>query len=362
MSSTPDSVQLRSRELWAQAFPQDTSAYLDLYFARCCTPDLNLTITDETDEKIVAAGQLLPFAFNFAGKRMPVTYVSGLAVDAARRGKGFGTRWMAEAHRRMHAEGSILSVLIPENDDVRAWYEHSARGNYATVSHRFTIPLLEEGEPPRAGMPDIVEEHEVSSEIWRFYNTFGGRHPYEIRHTRDSLDFAVRGELVDGAQLFVARRRGKIVGFCVAAEEAYPAGHEVSEGESRCTRIRFMLTTDTNIVFYFARRLTDLYGRKVFMTGGCPVRGFEGSVPYAMARVVNVPAFLDHVLRVMPGLQMLVAVEGDEHVPDNNGYYRMYGGRWERIPHRPESVVSVGELAARFLGSQATQFPLMLDE
>jgi len=98
------------------------------------------------------------------------------------------------------------------------------------------------------------------------------------------------------------------------------------------------------------------------MTGGCPVRGFDGSVPYAMARVINVPAFLDHVLTVLPGLQMEFGVEGDEHIPANNGYYRLFGGRWQRIETRPSSIVTPGELAARFLGSQATQMPLLLDE
>ena len=151
------------------------------------------------------------------------------------------------------------------------------------------------------------------------------------------------------------------MGFCLAFAEPYPAGYEAPAGE-QCTRIRFMLTTDPHIVFYFARRLTDLHNRKVFMTGGCPVRGFEGSVPYAMARVVNVPAFLDHVLTVLPGLQMEFGVEGDEHLPANNGYYRLFGGHWQRISSRPSSIVTPGELAARFLGSQATQLPLLLDE
>ena len=361
MSSTPDNTLLRSRELWAQAFPEDKPEFLDLYFSRCYSPERSLTLTEENGDQIVAAGQLLPYAFNFGGRRLPAAYVSGLVVAPEARGKGMGSQWMAEAHRRMHAEGQVLSFLIPDGDDLRKWYEQPARGAYDTVAHRFTIPLLDEGEPPRAGMPDITEERELSEELWRFYNTFGGRHPYEVRHDRDSLDVAIRSVLIDGGQLFVARRRCKIVGFCLALAEAYPAGYESPAGE-QCTRIRFILATDPHIVFYFARRLTDLLGRKVFMTGGCPVRGFEGSVPYAMARVVHVPAFLDHVLTVLPGLQMEFGVEGDEHVPTNNGYYRLFGGTWHRIPTRPSSIVTPGELAARFLGSQATQLPFMLDE
>ena len=361
MSSTPDNILLRSRELWAQAFPEDKPEFLDLYFSRCYTAERNLTLTEEGSDQIMAAGQILPLAFNFGGRRLSAGYVSGLVVDPASRGKGLGGRWMAEAHRRMHAEGQVLSLLIPDGDELRNWYAQGAHGAYDTVSHRFTIPLLEEGEPPRAGMPDITEEYELSTELWRFYNTFGGRHPYEVRHDRDSLEVGIRSALIDGGQLLVARRRRKIVGFCLAFAEPYPAGYEAPAGE-QCTRIRFMLTTDPHIVFYFARRLTDLHNRKVFMTGGCPVRGFEGSVPYAMARVVNVPAFLDHVLTVLPGLQMEFGVEGDEHLPANNGYYRLFGGRWQRISSRPSSIVTPGELAARFLGSQATQLPLLLDE
>ena len=113
-----------------------------------------------------------------------------------------------------------------------------------------------------------------------------------MRHDRDSLEVGIRfgsHSTADNSSWRVGRR--KIVGFCLAFAEPYPAGYEAPAGEL-CTRIRFMLTTDPHIVFYFARRLTDLHNRKVFMTGGCPVRGFEGSVPYAMARVVDVLGFL----------------------------------------------------------------------
>ena len=67
-------------------------------------------------------------------------------------------------------------------------------------------------------------------------------------------------------------------------------------------------------------------------------------------------------LTVLPWSQMEFGVEGDEHLPANNGYYRLFGGRWQRISSRPSSIVTPGELAARFLGSQATQLPLLLDE
>ena len=207
MSSTPDNILLRSRELWAQAFPEDKPEFLDLYFSRCYTPERNLTLTEENSDEIVAAGQILPLAFNFGGRRLSAGYVSGLVVDPASRGKGLGARWMAEAHRRMHAEGQVLSLLIPDGEELRNWYAQGAHGAYDTVSHRFTIPLLEEGEPPRAGMPDITEEHELSTELWRFYNTFGGRHPYEVRHDRDSLEVGIRSALIDGGQLLVAVAR-----------------------------------------------------------------------------------------------------------------------------------------------------------
>ena len=67
MSSTPDNTLLRSRELWAQAFPEDQPEFLDLYFSRCYTPERNLTLTGDDSDEIVAAGQILPFAFNFGG-------------------------------------------------------------------------------------------------------------------------------------------------------------------------------------------------------------------------------------------------------------------------------------------------------
>ena len=131
MSSTPDNTLLRSRELWAQAFPEDQPEFLDLYFSRCYTPERNLTLTGDDSDEIVAAGQILPFAFNFGGRRLSAGYVSGLAVAPESRGKGLGSRWMAEAHRRMHAEGQVLSLLIPPS----ALPAHSRQRRVAQLVH-----------------------------------------------------------------------------------------------------------------------------------------------------------------------------------------------------------------------------------
>ena len=81
-----------------------------------------------------------------------------------------------------------------------------------------------------------------------------------------------------------------------------------------------------------------------------------------MARVVNAERFLRTVLAAHQDFQIHIGVDGDLDVPENNGYYRIHGGRLEITDSKPESIVTPGGLAAMFIGAQPTYMEMMLDE
>lgn len=361
MLLSPENIQQQTRALWETTHPELTADFLDLYFQRRYADERNVTVRH--DAQVKAAVQILPFKFLFGGKALPVGVFNGLCAESGANHEKNIAQVVRQAHRKMYEEGQLLSFLIPEDEKQRKAFEKEQMGSFWTATHRLLVPF----ETPEDYRPDlnlnIMPENTWGRELWTFYNTFGGRHDYEIRHDRDSFETAVTWHLQQGGQLFVARRRGKIVGFCLVCKQPRILKSGKPSKKDCYGHIRFMLTTDPNVVYHFRRRIGELLEvEEVAVVGGCPGHGFKEAKPYAMARVVDVLGFLKFLGRVHPGLQLTVGIENDEDIPENNGYYELFEGEVTLLEERPDNVLTAGGLAALLLGSQPVQLPLLLDD
>lgn len=363
MLLTPEETLCQTRDLWQRCFPEDSPEFLDLYFEERYTHDRNLTL--RRDGRVVAATQIFPFKFRFASHPIPVAYVSGLCVAPEHRQQGLGAQLLRDAHRKMYDEGRLLSLLIPADEKLRRWYESDRHGAYWTATHRLAVDVTAKAVVPPSLSPDIIieGEEEWGNDLWTYYNTFGGRHPYEIKLDQDAFFAAIQAHDLQGGLVLVARRRRRIVGFCLALREGklLKSGKRSVKNFHGC--IRFLLTTDERIMCALQARALALLGvKELMMVGGCPARGFQGARPYAMARVVNVRKFLAFIGRIYPGLQLHVGIENDFDIPENNGYYELMEGHLSITDRRPDNIITPGGLAALFLGAQPVLLPMMLDE
>lgn len=361
MLLTPENILQQTRTLWEQQYPSATTAFADLYFQRRYTDERNVTIRH--DGSVRSAVQVLPYKFLFGGKSTPIGFLSGIALSEDDAKHSLLTQTLREAHRKMYEDGQLISFFVPEDEKLRKAIEKDNIGSYWTATHLLLVPF----DVPEDYRPDlyldIMAEDTWGRELWTFYNTFGGRHDYEIRHDRDSLEAAITAHLQEGGKLFVARRRGKIVGFCLAIRQGKVLKSGKASTKQFYGHIRFMLTTDQQVVYHFRHRVGQLLEvDEVAVIGGCPGHGFPESKPYAMARIIDVLGFLRFLGRVHPGLQLTVGVENDEDLPENNGYYELFEGEVRVLEHRPDNVLTAGGLAALLLGSQPVQLPLMLHD
>lgn len=361
MLLSPENIQQQTRALWEVANPEATPEFLDLYFQRRYADERNVTVRH--DGKVQAAVQVLPYKFLFGGKALSVGHLNGLCAEAGAQQQKLTAELLRQAHRKMYEEGQLLSFFIPQDEKQRKAIEKEQLGSYWTATHRLLVPFdVPENYRPDLYL-DILPETTLGRELWTFYNTFGGRHDYEVRHDRDSLETAIQAHLQEGGQLLVARRRGKMVGFCLVIKQPRILKSGKPSKKDCYGHIRFMLTTDQNVVYHFRRRIGELLEvNEVAVTGGCPGHGFKESKPYAMARVIDVLGFLQFLGRVHPGLQLTVGIENDEDIPENNGYYELFEGEVCILEQRPDNVLTAGGLAALLLGSQPVQLPLMLND
>ena len=142
-----------------------------------------------------------------------------------------------------------------------------------------------------------------------------------------------------------------MVGFCLAVKEA--------DGN---VYIRTLAITETAVRAAFVDYLCKACGVDKVYRRFCLPGSLKGSMPYAMARVINVPRFLSAIATPNPGFQLHIGVDGDLDIPENNGWYIVEDGRVRLTDEKPDSIITPGGLAAMFMAAQPMVLDMLLDE
>lgn len=321
---------------------------MDIYFEDKYTDNANLTIRH--NGQVVSAMQLLPYRLTFYGSVQHAGYVSGLATLPEHRGKGYATNLLNEAHRRLYAQGATLSFLIPGSEELRSFYERAEHGAYWTSVFRQELPL----DVSNDGSFDKIEvtrPDEWPQELYVFYRRLTSELPFMIHPSENDFYAALEAADLQDGYVLVARRKRRMVGFCLA----------VKEGNGR-VYMRTLAITETATRAAFVNYLCRECGVDKVYRRFCLPGSLKNSTPYAMARVINVPRFLHTIAQPNPGFQLHVGIDGDLSIPENNGWYIIENGRVRLTDLKPDSIVTPGGLAAMFMAAQPMVLDMLLDE
>lgn len=347
MLLTPEEIKNQTRQLWRECF-DDSEAFTDIYFADKYTDEHNLTVRH--NGQVVAAMQLLPYRLTFYGNVQHAGYVSGLCTLPDHRHRGYATNLLHEAHRRLFRQGATLSFLIPSNEEMRKFYERPEHGNYWTSTYRQELPL----DVSHDGHFDKIEvsrPDEWPQELYVFYHRLTAELPFMVHPSEPDFFAALEAADLEDGYVLVARRKRRMVGFCLAVKEpngrVYVRTLAISEPAARAAFVDYLCRTcEVDQVF---RR---------FGTPG----SLKNTTPYAMARVINVPRFLGSIAASHPGFQLHIGVDCDLDIPENNGWYRVEQGKVRLTDLQPPSIVTPGGLAAMFMAAQPMVMDMLLDE
>lgn len=343
---TSAQLKAQTRDLWRECFG-DTEAYMDLFFDEKYIEKHNIHLC--RDGRVVSAAQVLPYRTTLFGGVCRSSYLCGLGTAPAYRGKGLATQVLYEAHRHEFNTDNVLSVLIPADDGMRRFYERPEHGAYETLTFRHDTELMPEGEADPGLWVD--EPEEWGRDLFVFYHRHSSQTPFML-HPSESDFFAALGDIdLAGGHVIVAAAPGKILGLCLA--------EAVRDGEVRVRSLVAVSPRVKDSLLHYLR--SDCGARRIRARMTVPGT-FQGRTPYAMGRVVHVEKFLRMLLRVYPNIQLHIGVDGDLHVPENNGYYLLARGQVRVTDARPRRIVTPGGLAAMFLASQPFLLDLMMDE
>ena len=126
--------------------------------------------------------------------------------------------------------------------------------------------------------------------------------------------------------------------------------------------IRTLALTATNTRAAFVDYLCRECGVDKVYRRFCLPGSVKETVPYAMARVINVPRFLNSIAKPNPGFQLHIGIDGDMVLPENNGWYIIENDKVRLTDLKHDSDVTPGGLAAMFMAAQPMVMDLLLDE
>lgn len=328
--------------MWKLCF-RDSDDFMDLYFTMRYREEINRAIVEEG--RIVSALQAIPYPMKYCGHLIETAYISGACTHPDFRKRGAMRRLLRETHRRMHEEGVWLSTLIPAEDWLRGYY---ARSGYAVCFYyeedSLSLSLLK-------GWDAEVEVEicrEAEKDTYPCFRRMMWQRSDGILHTQEDYGIILADLRREGGLVFAARRKGEMTGlaFCVK-ENGMPV-------------VKEMLYDAPEVRDGLCRKILSAYGTERLTY----VHAADASAsPLGMARVISVRKMLALYAAAHPEETFCCRVEGDEAIPENNGYYALRQGELAegRLPGEKYERHTIETLTRKFVAAEPLCMSLMLN-
>lgn len=105
-----------SRDLWEEAFPEDSKTFDDYYFSKKIKENRILAI--EEDRRIQSMIQLNPYLVRAKERRWRVDYLVGVATRKDKRHQGYMSRLLLQMMTDMRAERMPFCFLMPADEAI----------------------------------------------------------------------------------------------------------------------------------------------------------------------------------------------------------------------------------------------------
>lgn len=335
-------IRFETRQLWERSFA-DPRTFIDLYFREKYRKERNETIV--RDGRVVSALQKLPYPLTYGGTMLPAAYISGACTDERYRRRGLMGELLDQTHRHMLAENAAFSFLIPATAELGTYY---AKFGY-TPCFRFGWRTVEAASLTQDGsvVVGIVDQQQTESSLIYLREKMQER-PLCIQHPLGDLRAVADDMRMAGDTMWVARRGELTVALAICRAE--PDGVLLREWVYDDEEAREALIA--GIAAHHGRTGVDVLD----------TTGREGDY-FGMARVIDAEAMLTAYAALHPELALTLSVT-DPLLTDNDGCYRIAGGRCERLaaPCDGAEPYTIAQLTHRVLTEENPLMSLMMND
>lgn len=125
-----DETIRQCKALWRLCFPEDTQAFIDLYFNNKVLSSNCINSISQIGSQIVAAFQILPYKMTYCGGHIQMGYLSGCCTHPDYRNQGIMTNLIRNSFQEAAKNGIQMLSLIPAEPSL---FDYYARLGFATV-------------------------------------------------------------------------------------------------------------------------------------------------------------------------------------------------------------------------------------
>ena len=332
------------RALWKLCF-EDSEEFMDLYFSMRYRDEVNRCVRE--NGKMDAALQTLPYTMTLCGTTVRASYVSGACTHPDWRGQGVMRHLLDETHRRMYADGVVLSLLIPAEE----WlFQYYARSGYAPTFHYEVASVKANGDRTVSfcQVQDEIDDVAQREEQYRFFAEMMALRPCCVQHSWDDFRAIIADLRLGNGRLLVARQEGEICGMALGVlEDAHVA-------------IKDLLVKEEVIRLELLRAAAQMFATDEV---DCLHPASNDSPCLGMVRIINLKVLLDVWAICHPDDKLAIRIVEDESVPQNVGNYQVEVGRCIQ-GHPPDKVYreyTMDELATMLLEPEHPFMSLMLN-
>ena len=319
---------------------------MDLYFSKKYTPESNVVRT--LGDSVVAAGQWFNYDTLVAGKELKSVYLSGLATLPERRGRGYASSIIRDGIQRAYIEGASLAWVIPATEELCQFYSAAAHGSFYMVASRFEHTFVpSESVPSGYEVLPLTSAALVMPFLYKCLAHYGAALMPSLNDVEVALSLV---KIEQGHALYV--RRG---------DEVCAMGFVVKNKQG-VWRISFMESVDLEAEKVLLNALFQATGvNELKAMLPLPDDSFV-SIPYAMARVVDVEKFFQIMAPTLSDQTVCIEVVPDYILPHCGGRYLFENGTVQPTDRPPHYTLRPGMLAYFFLARPFISLPMMLDE
>ena len=335
------------RKLWELCF-HDSPAFTDLYFRMRYNNEVNLAL--RSGSTIIAAMQILPYPMTFCGQTIKTAYISGACTHPDFRGKGVMRELLNEAFGRMHAQGIVLSTLIP----AQPWiFDYYARSGYAPVFNVRTIPFT--ADPAIVLPPDYqtTVTNSFDPQLYAYFEQKMRKRSCCIQHTADDFRVILADLKLEGGRIHLLhhtqRHETAAIAFVYPDEENNLLISELlaDSDEEACILLQHICRTSGQTKL----RLLQ------------PAPENEEGEKLGMGRIINAHALLQFYAAAHPDEEWNLALT-DEQLQANTSYYYLNNGHCmknaKRLPGK-HLTLTIGELTSKILTPLHPYMSLMIN-
>lgn len=329
------------KALWKLCF-NDSEEFTDLYFNSRYKDEINMAVRE--NGKIISALQMIPYPMTFCGEIIPTSYISGACTHPEYREHGAMRRLLKETHRRMYEEGVLLGTLIPAEEWLWGYYAKSGYApGFGYAVEKVQIDKLHPSSTYRVEVCSLPD-----AEHYHYFDTQMRKRKSCILHSEEDFVVIMADLRLGDGKLLIARKDDVIVGMAFMVQD------------DDVLYIKELLADNDAVkatLLYQAARIYNVSAMNCFVPASV------SALFLGMARVIHAEKMLEFFAKAYPTVELYIQIQGDEVIPENNGYYMVKNGIClrEEIPGKEYQTYTLGDFARLLLEAEHPYMSLMLN-